>query len=79
MSNFRAFITISLSAITAAVIAGGGVIVGISGSGYMLNDKSWSIACIVAAMAASKDIRSSLRLSPYKPNGDTTTFTKKTP
>ena len=53
-----------LSALTAFIIGSGGVMLGIVGSGYEINDKSWTIAIIVGLMAASKDWRSQMRMPP---------------
>jgi hypothetical protein len=53
-----------LSSLTAFVIAGGGSIISVVGSGYELNGKTWAISCVIGAMAASKDIRSLMRMPP---------------
>lgn len=67
---------IALSALTAFVIGAGGVIMGVVGSGYELNVKSWTIASVVGAMAASKDIRSLMRMPPVTPATDTAFISK---
>ena len=55
---------IIISAVTAFIITGGGVIVGVTGSGYTLNTTSWIVAGIFGLMAAAKDVRSLLKLPP---------------
>lgn len=53
-----------LSALTAFVIAGGGSLLAVLGSGYKPNQESWIISIVTGAMAASKDIRSLMRSPP---------------
>jgi len=53
-----------LSALTAFTIAGGGSILSVIGSGFALNDRTWVISGVIGAMAASKDIRSLMRMPP---------------
>jgi hypothetical protein len=62
------YLVMFLSALTAFIIGSGGVITGVIGSGYELNDKSWTIAIVIGAMAASKDWRSQMRMPPVSPN-----------
>ena len=62
------YVVMFLSALTAFVIGSGGVITGVIGSGYELNQKSWTIAIVIGAMAASKDWRSQMRMPPISPN-----------
>ena len=64
-----------LSAITAFIIAGGGSLMTVLISGYAINDKTWLAAIVLGLMAASKDIRSLMRMPPV-PNGDTTFLNK---
>ena len=59
-----------LSAITAFIIAGGGSLMTVLISGYAINDKTWLAAVVLGLMAASKDIRSLMRMPPV-PTGDT--------
>jgi hypothetical protein len=66
-----------LSCITAFVIAGGGAILAVMGSGYDANRRTWIIGVIIGAMASSKDYRSSMRLPPVNGKSlDTEQFRK---
>jgi hypothetical protein len=72
------YVVMILSAITAFVIGAGGAITAVIGSGYDMNNKSWTIAIVVGAMSASKDWRSQMRMPPISPN-DTEFAVKPTP
>jgi len=56
-----------ISGLTAFIIAGGGAIVVVTGSGYQLNNSSWLLAAVVGAVSAAKDIRSQMKLPPVEP------------
>ena len=55
-----------LSALTAFIIAGGGAVVVVNGSGFDMNTTSWVLAAILGAVSAAQDIRSQLKLPPVQ-------------
>jgi hypothetical protein len=73
----QAIIQYVLSALTAFIIAGGGSLMTVLISGYNINDRTWLAAVVLGLMAASKDIRSLMRMPPVAP-GDTTDLNKPT-
>ncbi len=56
------------SATTAFVIAAGGSVVVVAGSGNALNSTVYILSAIVGAISAAKDIRSFLQIPPVETN-----------
>ena len=66
---------IVISAATAFVIAFGGAIGVVAGSGNAINSRAWGLAAVVGAVVAAKDVRSLMKLPPVQP-GNTEILTK---